>query len=109
MEDKRTRAVAATTPGGVPFGGYEIHLGVTTLDRDEAVAPFARLEDGRDEGIWSDRVIGTYLHGALEHPGVCAEVFGIDAPAAARKRDDYHRLGQWFGRHARHLDVLGLG
>ena len=27
-------------------------------------------------------VIGTYLHGAFEHPEVCAEVFGIEAPSA---------------------------
>ena len=33
--EKRTQAVRATTPGGVRFGGYEIHLGVTTLDRDD--------------------------------------------------------------------------
>jgi adenosylcobyric acid synthase len=106
--DKRTRAVAATTASGVRFGGYEIHLGVTTLERGERIAPFARLEDGADEGIWSDRVIGTYLHGALEHPQVCAEIFGIDPPAAGRKDDDYHHLAQWFGQHARHLDALGL-
>ena len=106
--DKRTRAVAATTRGGVPFGGYEIHVGVSTLDRGARTTPFARLEDGGDEGIWSDRVIGTYLHGALEHAGVCAEIFGIDVPAATRKDDDYERLAQWFGRYARHLDELGL-
>jgi adenosylcobyric acid synthase len=109
MQDKRTRAVAATTSGGVPFGAYEIHLGVTRVDDDARLTPFARLDDGGDDGIRSGRVIGTYLHGALEHPGVCAEIFGIDAPAAARKSDDYHRLAQWFGQHARHLDELGIG
>ena len=108
MEHKQTRVVTATTRGGVAFGGYEIHLGVTTVDRGERVTPFARLDDGTDDGMWSDRVIGTYLHGAFEHPEVCAEIFGIDVPAATRKGEGYHRLAQWFGRHARHLDALGL-
>jgi adenosylcobyric acid synthase len=108
MPHKRTRVVRATTRGGVVFGGYEIHMGVTTFDRGEPVSPFARLDDGADDGSWSDRVIGTYLHGALEHPEVCAEIFGMHVPAASRKSDDYRRLAHWFGQHARHLDTLGL-
>ena len=55
----------ATTRYGVRFGGYEIHLGVTTLDNGDA-APFARLDDGRIDGACVDGVVGTYLHGALE-------------------------------------------
>lgn len=106
--DKRTRAVAATTRGGTSFGAYEIHLGVTTPGPDARITPFARLDDGSVEGMWSDRVIGTYLHGAFEHPEVCAEVFDIDAPAAARKDDDYRALAGWFGQHVRNLDALGL-
>jgi adenosylcobyric acid synthase len=106
--EKQTRAVVATTPGGVRFGGYEIHLGVTTLDRRDQFAPFARLDDGGVDGIRGSGVMGTYLHGAFEHPDVCAEVFGIDAPAAAAKGRQYQRLGAWFEQHARHLDLLGF-
>jgi adenosylcobyric acid synthase len=106
--DKQTRAVAATTPGGVRFGGYEIHLGVTTLDPGEDIAPFARLHDGGVDGVRRDRVIGTYLHGAFEHPDVCAEVFGIHAPSATSKAAQYERLAAWFEQHARHLDQLGV-
>ena len=106
---KRTRPVAATTRGGIAFGGYEIHLGVTTPDPEVRWPPFASLEDGSPDGIWADRVIGTYLHGAFEHAPVCAEVFGVDPPRVTRKADEYARLGEWFGRHACHLDALGLG
>jgi adenosylcobyric acid synthase len=105
--EKQTRAVAATTPGGVRFGGYEIHLGVTTLDRGDFM-PFARLSDGGVDGIRRAGVIGTYLHGAFEHPSVCAEVFGIDAPAAASKAVHYGRLAAWFEQYVRHPDQLGL-
>jgi adenosylcobyric acid synthase len=106
--EKQTKAVTATTPGGVHFGGYEIHLGVTTLDRSVEDLPFASLDDGTVDGIRRKGVIGTYLHGAFEDPRVCAEVFGIDAPAATPKADQYQRLAGWFEQHARHLDQLGL-
>jgi adenosylcobyric acid synthase len=106
--EKHARTVIATTTGGVEFPAYEIHLGVTTLNRDDESPPFARLSDGRIDGVHRAGVIGTYLHGAFEHPDVCAEVFGIDAPAAAAKPDQYQRLACWFETHARHLDRLGL-
>jgi adenosylcobyric acid synthase len=106
--EKRTRAVVGTTPGGVRFGGYEIHLGDTTLDREDDAAPFARLDDGGTDGVRSAGVIGTYLHGAFEHPAVCAEVFRIDAQPTTSKADQYRRLGAWFAQHVRHLDELGL-
>jgi adenosylcobyric acid synthase len=106
--EKQTRAVRATTWRGVPFGGYEIHLGVTTLDRSDDFIPFARLDEGGVDGVRGAGVIGTYLHGAFEHPNVCADVFGIDMPSTASKAVHYERLAAWFGRHARHLDKLGL-
>src|SRR6185436_14179361 len=49
--EKLTRAVAATTPQGAHFGGYEIHLGVTTLDQRDDLMPFARLDDGGVDGV----------------------------------------------------------
>jgi adenosylcobyric acid synthase len=106
--EKRARAVTATTAGGVRFGGYEIHLGITTLDRSEEFPPFARLSDGSVDGVRGTGVIGTYLHGAFENPDVCAEVFGVDAPVAASKADHYRHLAAWFEHNARHLDRLGL-
>jgi adenosylcobyric acid synthase len=106
--EKQTRAVVATTPGGVRFGGYEIHLGVTTIDRVAGRQPFARLDDGGVDGVRGAGVIGTYLHGAFEHPGVCAEILRIDAPSAISKADHYQRLAAWFAQHGRHLDQLGL-
>lgn len=49
--------------GGVPFHGYEMHMGQTT-GPDRARAPL-RFDDGRDEGAMSadGRVVGTYVHG----------------------------------------------
>ena len=105
--DKRTEAVTATTRGGVVFGGYEIHVGVTTPQRD-SIEPFATLADGSLDGCRSAGVIGTYLHGAFEHAGVCAEVFGVLLSSTASKASEYARLAEWFERHVRHPDRLGI-
>jgi adenosylcobyric acid synthase len=97
-EEKTTRVVKATSPNGVSFGAYEIHMGVT-LTRS-ARAPFATLDDGTPDGVRGDRVIGTYLHGALEHAAVCHEIFGVDVAPAPSKESEYRRLAEWFDRYA---------
>ena len=97
-----------TTAGGVTFGGYEIHVGVTVADAAVPSEPFATLEDGTTDGFRGDRVIGTYLHGALESAEVCAEVFGVPMPPLADKAVHYQQLALWFERHGRHLDRLGF-
>jgi adenosylcobyric acid synthase len=104
----QTRAVRATTAGGVTFSGYEIHVGVTTADPAVSAAPFATLEDGTTDGFCRNRVMGTYLHGALESAEVSAEVFGIDIPSTEDKAANYQQLALWFERHGRHLDQLGF-
>lgn len=74
-----------------PVCGYEIHCGVT---QGEALSrPFARLNDGRDEGARShdDQIMGSYLHGLFDHP------------------DSLRALLHWAGlRDAAPLDVHAL-
>ncbi len=108
LREKQTRAVRATTAGGVTFSGYEIHVGVTTADAAWGAEPFATLDDGTTDGFCGDRVLGTYLHGALENADVCAEVFGVQMPALADKAVNYQQLALWFERHGRHLHQLGF-
>jgi adenosylcobyric acid synthase len=61
--DKRLVPVRGETSDGVPFAGYEMHMGVTK--GPDSARPFARLADGSREGAVSadGRVIGTYVHG----------------------------------------------
>jgi adenosylcobyric acid synthase len=61
--EKRLEPVRGTTSGGIPFAGYEMHMGVT--EGKDRTQPFARLTDGSAEGAISadGRVIGTYIHG----------------------------------------------
>ena len=60
---KRLEPIRGETNGGVPFSGYEMHMGVTT--GVDCLRPFARLGDGMPEGAVSadGRVFGTYIHG----------------------------------------------
>jgi len=105
-ESKRTEAVRARLPDGVTFGAYAIHAGRTEAT-EAGVQPFAVLEDGSADGMRRARVIGTYLHGALENPDVCEHVFGV-RPASDLKRASYDRLADWFETYARHVDRWGV-
>ena len=61
--EKRLERVEGSTADGVPFSGYEMHMGVT--QGPDCARPFAQLAGGPQEGAVSrdGRVIGTYLHG----------------------------------------------
>jgi adenosylcobyric acid synthase len=104
--EKTTVVRHGTTASGTPFSGYEIHMGTT--DFDSPPPPFARFAGGGDEGVRLPRLIGTYLHGALESPGVCAEIFGVEPRRVAAKTDHYDRLADWFDCHGRGWSALGV-
>ena len=62
-DEKRLEPVRGSTADGVPFSGYEMHMGVT--EGPDRARPFARLADGSPEGAISadGRALGTYVHG----------------------------------------------
>ena len=104
--EKTTRVRTALTPGGTRFTAYEIHMGVTEMEG--SLPEFAAFEDGATDGARLPGVIGTYLHGALENPDVCAELFGVPPPVVVSKTAQYDRLADWFECHGRNLSQLGL-
>ncbi len=59
---------------GVPFRGYEIHMGITTLK--EGAKPLAGLENGRADGAQSGNVYGTYVHGIFDEEAACKAIVG---------------------------------
>ncbi len=103
--EKTTRTRRAATSGGASFDAYEIHMGRTGISGD--VAPFAVLDDGAREGAMRGRVIGTYLHGALESAAVVEEIFGI-ATHAEPKPAHYDALADWLEANASSEALQGL-
>jgi adenosylcobyric acid synthase len=62
-DDKRLTQTHGATADGMPFAGYEMHMGATA--GPDRARPFARLADGAPDGAVSadGRVMGTYIHG----------------------------------------------
>ena len=104
QREKTTRVVQATTAGGHVFPAYEIHLGETTVLRSD-LEPFALLDDGTHDGLRTNGVIGTYLHGALENVGILGEMGIVAAPAPTRSFD---LLADWFAPCGKVFEALFL-
>jgi adenosylcobyric acid synthase len=63
LSDEKRLESTCGDADGVPFFGYEMHMGVTT--GPDCARPFAHLSGGTPDGARSadGRVIGTYIHG----------------------------------------------
>jgi adenosylcobyric acid synthase len=108
--DKRlteTRATHAAT--GLPFDGYEIHIGRS--DGPDLARPFAHV-DGRPEGATSadGRVTGSYLHGMFRDDAFrAAWLAGFGVSASGRYDATVETVLDALADHMEaHLDVPGL-
>lgn len=88
-------AVAGGWRGGERGTGYEIHSGASSPEGDDAFLPLVRIVDrnerARDDGRISKQgnVMGCYIHGFLDSPGVLQPLLvtvaakaGLSAPRA---------------------------
>jgi adenosylcobyric acid synthase len=101
---KRLDPIRGTTDGGVPFSGYEMHMGVTV--GADCARPFARRDDGASDGAVSadGRVFGTYIHGLFADDRQRAAWLGrLSAGTAAVSYDDL--IEQTLDRLAAHLSA----
>ena len=108
---KRLEPVRGTTDGGVPFRGYEMHMGVT--EGADCSRPFARCDNGVPDGAVSadSRVFGTYIHGLFADDSQRAAWLGrLSAGPTAVSYDDLieQTLDRLAAHLAAHLDIEGL-
>jgi adenosylcobyric acid synthase len=101
---KRLDPIRGTTDGGVPFSGYEMHMGVTA--GADCARPFARRDDGAPDGAVSadGRVFGSYIHGLFADDRQRAAWLGrLSAGTAAVSYDDL--IERTLDRLAAHLNA----
>ncbi|MFD2236885.1 cobyric acid synthase [Aureimonas populi] len=109
--EKRLAAVHGQTREGVPFAGYEMHMGQTS--GPDAARPFAMLEGARADGAVSasGRVAGTYVHGLFAHDGQRAawlERLGGTASGLDYEAGVEEALDALAAHLEAHLDLDGL-
>ena len=63
--EKQTIQVQGTTTTGHAVKGYEIHLGRSEMMAE--VVPFVTFTDGRIDGIYTEQIFGTYVHGIFQN------------------------------------------
>jgi adenosylcobyric acid synthase len=110
--DKRlTPVTGCSLPEGTPLSGYEMHVGTTS--GPDRIRPFARLDDGGDEGATSPdgAIVGSYCHGLFADDRQRARLLawiGADASTLAYEAEIERVLDGLAEHLAAHLDVDGL-
>lgn len=102
-----SEVTGATVGGGIPFKGYEMHVGRTT-GADCARAPL-RFADGRIDGAASrdGRVVGCHVHGLFADDRQRAHWLALigAGPAMHRYEEDFETVLDGLAAHLeRHLD-----
>lgn len=65
VAEKQTIQVQGRTATGHDVKGYEIHLGRSTPKKE--ITPFITFEDGQQDGVYTEQVLGTYVHGIFQN------------------------------------------
>jgi adenosylcobyric acid synthase len=108
LSDEKRLEPACGEAGGIPFSGYEMHMGMTS--GPDCRRPFARLSDGTADGAVSadGRVIGTYIHGLFgddRQRAAWLARLGAGPPAIAHDALIESTLDRLAAHIATHVDV----
>jgi adenosylcobyric acid synthase len=113
IKEKQTVQVSGTTYAGHKIKGYEIHLGRSTPIKP--VQSFIHLDDGRQDGVYTELVIGTYLHGIFQNRTFTRDYFnqiraekGLEEVSGEVLSDEHRReqAYEMLDYHVRkHLDM----
>ena len=109
---KRLRAVdGVSLPDGVPFTGYEMHVGITS--GPDTARPLLRLSGGEPDGARSadGLVAGCYVHGLFaddRQRSAWLQRLGAPPSALAYERRVEEALDGLAAHLERHLDVAAL-
>ncbi|WP_339216160.1 cobyric acid synthase [Solibacillus sp. FSL W8-0372] len=65
INSKQTVQVSGRSCTGHEIEGYEIHLGRSVATKP--LKPFIQFYDGRTDGVFTEQVFGTYVHGIFQN------------------------------------------
>lgn len=113
INSKQTLQVSGRSCTGHEIEGYEIHLGRSVATTP--LKPFIQFYDGRTDGVYTEQVVGTYVHGIFQNRLFTRDYFntiraqkGIE-PVSGEVLSDFERREQAYemlDRHVReHLDM----
>ena len=113
IDRKQTLQVSGRSCTGHEIEGYEIHLGRSVATKP--LKPFIQFYDGRTDGVYTEQVFGTYVHGIFQNRSFTRDYFnairmqkGIE-PISGDVLSDFERREQAYemlDRHVReHLDM----
>ncbi|EGQ25227.1 cobyric acid synthase CobQ [Sporosarcina newyorkensis 2681] len=73
IDENQTTQVKGMNYAGQEMAGFVFHLGSSTTTRP--IQSFICLDDGRQDGVYTEQVIGTYLHGMFQNRSFTREYF----------------------------------
>ena len=65
INSKQTVQVSGRSCTGHEIEGYEIHLGRSVATKP--LKPFIQFYDGRTDGVYTEQIFGTYVHGIFQN------------------------------------------
>ena len=114
-EKTRTRVEGVFTTGsglfaalsGVPFAGYEIHMGVTTIDGSTLVQIKSQTGEEKADGCCAGNVWGSYVHGIFDRAS-CAQAV-VNCLRRARGLEEDATAVDWEVYQQQQYDQLAAG